>query len=70
MALQIQLIPRLLQFKFDARTSRGALQQHQVYYLKLADSAASGPWGIGECAPLPGLSPEHGPLLSRSWKNR
>ena len=65
MALQIQLIPRLLQFKFDARTSRGAMQQHQVYYLKLADSAPSGHWGIGECAPLPGLSPEHGPAFEQ-----
>jgi O-succinylbenzoate synthase len=65
MALQIQIIPRLLQFKFDARTSRGAMQHHQVYYLKLGDTAPDRHWGIGECAPLPGLSPEYGPTFQQ-----
>ncbi|WP_026464735.1 o-succinylbenzoate synthase [Adhaeribacter aquaticus] len=59
MALQIEIIPHTLQFKFSARTSRGAMQQHQVFFLKLADSEMPHIFGIGECAPLPGLSLEH-----------
>jgi O-succinylbenzoate synthase len=61
MAWHIEIIPHLLQFKFDARTSRGAMQQHQVYYLHLSDTRHNHPAGMGECAPLPGLSPGHGP---------
>ncbi|MGV3504166.1 MAG: o-succinylbenzoate synthase [Adhaeribacter sp.] len=61
MAFYLEIIPRQLSFKFDARTSRGAMQQHQVYYLKLTDSSEPGRSGLGECAPLPGLSPEHHP---------
>jgi o-succinylbenzoate synthase len=61
MPLQLQIIPHLLQFKFDARTSRGAMQHHQVYYLKVSETGQESKYGIGECAPLPGLSPGHGP---------
>jgi o-succinylbenzoate synthase len=61
MAWHLAIIPHLLQFRFDARTSRGAMQQHQVYYLKLSDTRQPLLYGIGECAPLPGLSPEHRP---------
>ncbi|GEO05810.1 o-succinylbenzoate synthase [Adhaeribacter aerolatus] len=61
MSLQLEIIPHLLQFKFDARTSRGAMQQHQVFYLKLYDTRQKEIFGIGECAPLPGLSPEYTP---------
>ena len=59
MSLQIRIIPHTLQFKFDARTSRGAMQQHQVYYLLLSDSQYPERIGVGECAPLPGLSMEY-----------
>lgn len=58
MTLKLELIPHLLQFKFDARTSRGAMQQHQVYYLKLFNPKEKQIFGLGECAPLPGLSQE------------
>jgi o-succinylbenzoate synthase len=61
MAWHIEIIPHLLHFKFDARTSRGAMQHHQVYYLKLSADGQDHHYGVGECAPLPGLSPEHGP---------
>ena len=59
MSKQIRLVPHTLQFKFDARTSRGAMQQHQVYYLILSDTDESEKIGVGECAPLPGLSHEY-----------
>lgn len=61
MSWHFEIIPHLLHFKFDARTSRGAMQHHQVYYLKLSADRQDHLRGIGECAPLPGLSPEHGP---------
>ncbi|MGV3639872.1 MAG: o-succinylbenzoate synthase, partial [Adhaeribacter sp.] len=64
MAFHLQIIPHQLQFKFKARTSRGAMQQHQVYYLKLTHAGEPGRAGVGECAPLPGLSPEQGPDFS------
>ena len=44
-----------MRFRFDARTSRGSLQEHTVYYLLLEQDGIT---GIGECAPLTGLSPE------------
>jgi O-succinylbenzoate synthase len=73
MALQIQVIPHLLSFNFDARTSRGRMRQHQVYYLKLGENERAPYAGTGECAPLPGLSPEHGPgfaqVLERQVKD-
>jgi o-succinylbenzoate synthase len=53
MAWHIEIIPHFLQFKFDARTSRGAMQHHQVYYLKLLVDGQRHPYGVGECAPLP-----------------
>jgi len=59
MSLEIRIIPHKLDFKFNARTSRGAMQQHQVYYLVITDLAAPETIGIGECAPLPGLSIEY-----------
>ncbi|KAA5539379.1 o-succinylbenzoate synthase [Adhaeribacter rhizoryzae] len=61
MSLKLEVIPHTLNFKFDARTSRGAMQQHQVYYFKLYNTRQKEIFGLGECAPLPGLSLEHHP---------
>ena len=58
--LQLAVQKYTLRFKFAARTSRGAMQQHQVYYLQLHDDAQPEIVGWGECAPLPGLSVEYG----------
>jgi len=44
-----------LQFKRPAGTSRGVYQSRTVWYLFLEEN---GETGIGECAPLPGLSRE------------
>ena len=44
-----------LQFKHPAGTSRGIYNSRTVWYLFLHEN---GKTGIGECAPLPGLSPE------------
>lgn len=69
MALHCSVVPYLLQFKFDARTSRGAMAQHQVYYIKLWQQHLPETVGIGECAPLPGLSIDHRPDLSDKLEN-
>ncbi|MER2998915.1 o-succinylbenzoate synthase [Pontibacter populi] len=65
MALQCTYIPYTLDFKFDARTSRGAISQHQVFYIKLWDAADPTIIGIGECAPLAGLSIDHRPDIEQ-----
>ena len=44
-----------LQFKRPAKTSRGEYRMRTVWYLVLEEN---GKTGIGECAPLPGLSKE------------
>ncbi|MBX0332011.1 o-succinylbenzoate synthase [Pontibacter sp. HSC-14F20] len=72
MSLQLSVTPHQLQFKFDARTSRGAMRTHQVYYLQLRDTDNQQITGIGECAPLPGLSIDARPDLEaklRQLKN-
>ncbi|WP_372946759.1 o-succinylbenzoate synthase [Mariniphaga sp.] len=44
-----------LKFKRPSKTSRGEIQMRTVWYLVLEEN---GKTGIGECAPLPGLSSE------------
>ena len=56
--LNIKIIPRTLHFKRPAGTSRGVLLQRKVWYLLFRSPLLPGQFGIGECAPLPGLSPE------------
>jgi o-succinylbenzoate synthase len=62
--LRLRFSQRALRFNFPARTSRGALAEHVAWYLHLADDAAPAVVGLGEAAPLAGLSPEHGPGFS------
>ncbi|MBO2008057.1 o-succinylbenzoate synthase [Hymenobacter negativus] len=58
--LRLTFSQRALRFNFPARTSRGALAEHVAWYLYLADDATPGVIGLGEAAPLAGLSPEFG----------
>lgn len=69
MALRLSVVPHRLQFKFDARTSRGAMQTHQVYYLYMQDMNNPTITGIGECAPLPGLSIDARPDLDETLQH-
>ncbi len=57
----IQIIPTTYQFKQPAGTSRGVYTTRKVWYLHLTSSAYPGRVGIGECAPLPGLSCDYTP---------
>lgn len=60
--LQLSASRRDLRFNFPARTSRGALAVHTAWYLHLHDATdLAHSAGIGEAAPLAGLSPDHGP---------
>ncbi|MBF9144070.1 o-succinylbenzoate synthase [Hymenobacter properus] len=59
--LRLRFSQRALRFNFPARTSRGALAEHVAWYLHLADDAAPDFIGLGEAAPLAGLSPDYGP---------
>ncbi len=70
MPFQVSVQKHVLQFIFDARTSRGAMQQHEVYYIKFQDTSQSGIIGVGECAPLPGLSPEHDAYFAARLQNQ
>ena len=56
MALEFEIIPYTLSFKFDAKTSRGSLSEHKTWFLKVWDSSNPRIEGHGECAPFEGLS--------------
>lgn len=60
---------RTLIFKQPAGTSRGVLKQKEVYYLLLNETGNSSSKGIGEIAPIPGLSPDAVPQLEEKIKN-
>ncbi|NWH04866.1 o-succinylbenzoate synthase [Desulfobacter latus] len=53
--MKARIIEHDLQFKRPAGTSRGVLKHRRVWYLVLEKE---GRVGVGECAPLPGLSAE------------
>ena len=59
--LRLRFTQRALRFNFPARTSRGALAEHVAWYLHLADTDHPALVGVGEAAPLAGLSPDFGP---------
>jgi o-succinylbenzoate synthase len=59
--LRYRLIPRELQFRFEAGTSRGVLTHKTTYFLKVWEEGWEEAVGWGECAPLQGLSPDYGP---------
>ncbi len=56
--MQIEVIQHNLKFRFQAGTSRGVLQDKDSYFVKLTDPLDPSRIGIGECGPLPGLSPD------------
>lgn len=51
-----EIIPYMLRFKRPAGTSRGVYRENRVWYAVLRDREDPAHIGIGECAPLPGLS--------------
>lgn len=63
MALQASIHKKVFHFNFDARTSRGRMKDKTSWFIKLFDKRSPDVFGIGECGPLPGLSPDAGPEL-------
>lgn len=56
MALQAIYSKKVFQFNFDARTSRGRMKDRTSWFIKVWDDKNPAVFGVGECAPLPGLS--------------
>lgn len=59
MSYQISIKKHTLQFRFEARTSRGSLFEKDTFFISLTHSENPEVIGIGECSPLKGLSPEY-----------
>lgn len=52
-----------LHFKFLAGTSRGVLRHKDSFFIKVSQAYPAKLYGLGECAPLKGLSPDDRPDL-------
>ncbi len=61
--MKARVIKHKLQFKRPAGTSRGVLNHRRVWYLVLEKEGRT---GVGECAPLPGLSAETIPEVEQA----
>jgi o-succinylbenzoate synthase len=59
--LKYKHIPYLLDFKFDAGTSRGVLKQKETHFIKLWDENNPEVYGIGEAGMFRGLSVDDRP---------
>ncbi len=66
MPLQASVYKRTFHFSFDARTSRGSMKEKISWFIKVWDTAEPEIAGVGECGPLPGLSPDHTPHLQET----
>jgi O-succinylbenzoate synthase len=58
MPLQADFCKHTLNFKFDAGTSRGVLKTKDSWFIKLWNEKTPHLFGLGEAAPLEGLSPD------------
>lgn len=56
--MKARLLKHTFRFKRPAGTSRGVMEERTSYFLILESPEQEGVFGIGECAPLPGLSKE------------
>lgn len=54
--MKLQVFPYELRFKEPGGTSRGVMLTRKVWFFVLSDPRFPDRYGIGECAPLPGLS--------------
>lgn len=56
--MKIEIQKYRLDFRFEAGTSRGVMTSKDSYFLRLYDPENPEVFGIGECSPLAGLSPD------------
>ncbi len=61
MSLRASYFKKVFVFNFKARTSRGLMKDKTSWFIKLWDDKSPSCFGIGECGPLPGLSPDARP---------
>ena len=66
---KINIIPYTLKFKNPAGTSRGVYKEHKVWYLLFINTENTTHYGIGECAPLQGLSCDYNEGYEKQRKN-
>ena len=57
-----------LDFLFEAGTSRGKLQQRDIFLIKIYKDKNDSVYGVGECAPLSGLSQDDVPDFEEKLK--
>lgn len=69
MALRASVTRKTFEFNFVARTSRGRMKDRASWFIKLWDDANPAVFGLGECAPLPGLSIDDRPDYEDVLKN-
>lgn len=73
MALRASVSKRVFEFNFTARTSRGRMKDRASWFIKLWEEGNPSVFGLGECAPLPGLSrddkPDYEIVLNRVAEN-
>ena len=61
MPIQATHHKKVFNFNFKARTSRGLMKDKTSWFIRIEDKNNPGVFGLGECGPLPGLSPELNP---------
>lgn len=61
MSIRASFSKKVFHFNFKARTSRGLMKDKTSWFIELQSTDRPGVSGLGECAPLPGLSVDHTP---------
>lgn len=61
MPLHASFHKKVFNFNFKARTSRGLMKDKTHWFLRVEDDQVPGCFGMGECGPLQGLSPDDKP---------
>ncbi len=56
MTIKASYLKKIFRFNFNARTSRGLMEDKTSWFIKLWDESHPEIFGLGECGPLPGLS--------------
>jgi o-succinylbenzoate synthase len=69
MGLKANWFKHLLQFKFEAGTSRGVYTEKETFILRIADTENPAVFGLGEIAPLHGLSIDFVPDFEQVLNN-
>lgn len=64
MGLKAKWSKHLLKFRFEAGTSRGVYTEKETFFLKIVDTENPTVFGLGEIAPLHGLSIDYTPDLA------